>query len=289
MTALFQRACIIGVGLIGGSLARGAKQHGLIGHISGFGRRESHLRQAYELGVVDTFSTSIEDAVAECDLIVLATPLCSMPLILEQLKTLVSEDVVITDVGSAKRSVIQAVKNAYGKLPENFVAGHPIAGTEKSGVEASFAELYQNRCVILTPDNSTNPDAVQKIQTLWEGVGAEVVMMTAAHHDEVLAATSHVPHVLAFTLVDTLAKMQEHSEIFRFAAGGFRDFTRIASSDPEMWRDISIENSDAILTVLRRFQQSMDELCSAIEQQDGDQIETIYRRAKLARDQHITV
>ena len=288
MPFLFQRACIIGVGLIGGSLARAAKQKHLIGHISGYSRRLSHLQQASELGVVDSFSTDLAEAVDACDLIVLATPLKSMPAILDQLAKLVSDDVVITDVGSAKRGVIAAVINAFGKLPENFIAGHPIAGTEKSGVEASFAELYRQRRVILTPDASTSQITLGRVKQLWQGVGAEVETMSAAHHDEVLAATSHVPHVLAFTLVDTLAKMQEHSEIFRFAAGGFKDFTRIASSDPEMWRDISVENSDAILSVLKRFQSSLSELCGAIEQQDGEKIEQIYRRAKQARDEHVT-
>jgi len=287
MALIFNKACIIGVGLIGGSLARAVKENSLVGEVSGYSRHEEQLKLAFELGVIDRYSTNLAEAVTGCDLIVLATPLKAMPSILQMLVGLVNDDVVITDVGSAKRGVIKAVENAFGGIPAGFVAGHPIAGTEKSGVEASFAELYQDRCVILTPTQETDTQAVEKVSQLWQGAGAEVVVMTADHHDEVLAATSHVPHVLAFSLVDTLAKMQEHNEIFKFAAGGFRDFTRISSSDPQMWRDISLENGDAILSVLNRFQQSIDELKQAIQKQDGQSIEAIYRRAKQARDEHV--
>lgn len=287
MAVLFKRACIIGVGLIGGSLARAAREQGLISEFSGFSRRESHLQRARELGVIDRYSTDLAEAIEGCDLIILATPLKAMPPVLTALAKLVDDSVVITDVGSAKRGVIAAVDQAFDGVPPRFVAGHPIAGTEKSGVEASFPELYQDRCVILTPDDNTNAEALKKVDQLWSGIGAEVVHMSAQHHDEVLAATSHVPHVLAFTLVGTLAKMQEHNEIFKFAAGGFRDFTRISSSDPEMWRDISLENSDAILNVLARFQEEIEALKQSIRQQDGEQIEAYYRRAKQARDEHV--
>jgi len=165
------------------------------------------------------------------------------------------------------------------------VPGHPIAGTEKSGVAASFAELYRKRRVILTPLSHTDPAALETVRTMWQATGAEVVDMEVQHHDEVLASTSHLPHVLAYTLVDTLARMEEHTEIFRYAAGGFRDFTRIASSDPQMWHDICLANREAILTAMDRYQADFVRLRSAIAQGDGETIMATFRRAKQARDE----
>jgi prephenate dehydrogenase len=282
-----QKLCIIGVGLIGGSLARAARNEGAFQEIIGCSRNVEHLQYAVKLGVIDRFETDISKAVEDCDMIVLAVPLGAMRPVFEQLANAIPSKAIITDVGSAKKCVIEDARNALGNDFSNFVPGHPIAGTEKSGVEASFAELFQNRRVILTPTTETNADAVGKVRALWESAGAKVTDMDASHHDEILAATSHLPHILAYTLVDTLAGMNEHNEIFQYAAGGFRDFTRIASSDPVMWRDICMANRDAILKALDRYQHGLTALSQVIRDQDGDSLLELFEKAKLARDANI--
>jgi len=185
--------------------------------------------------------------------------------------------------------VVEAVRDAFqlpnGELPPNFVPGHPIAGTEKSGVEASFAELYDGRRVILTPTENSAPEAVARVREMWQQAGAEVVETSVVHHDEVLAATSHLPHLLAFSLVDTLATMDDKQEIFEYAAGGFRDFTRIASSDPQMWHDICVHNEPALLKMLDRFGADLDKLREAIANNDSEYLLNVFTRAKAARDQ----
>lgn len=284
---MINRLCIIGVGLIGGSLARGLRQHKLCKTIVGTGRQKSSLEKARQLGVIDEYTTDPVEAVKHADVIVLATPLGAMAPLFLQLKHVIQPDTIITDVGSAKSSVVKAATQAFGSIPDNFVPGHPIAGTENSGVEASFAELFENRRVILTPLASTSPAAVSLVRKMWEAVGATVVEMSVEHHDAVLAATSHLPHVLAFTLVDALAGLDEKQEIFQYAAGGFRDFTRIASSDPVMWRDICLDNSAAILESIELFQRQLEQLKSAIRDQDGERIQTLFVNAKQARDRFL--
>jgi len=278
---------IVGVGLIGGSVARAARAAGLCRAIIGWDASEAASLRAVELGVIDRAAADLAALARDCDVIVLATPLGVMEDLMRQLVGAIRPDAILTDVGSAKRSVIEAARRVFGDLPVGFVPAHPIAGTERSGVEASFASLFQRRCVILTPLPTTAPWAIAKTRALWEGMGAEVVEMDAAHHDEVLAATSHLPHVLAYALVDTLAQMNEHSEIFRYAAGGFRDFTRIASSDPIMWRDICLANGEAVLSVLGRYQQELAAVAEAVQRGDGAAIEQLFRRAKNARDSHV--
>lgn len=289
MTSLvhFNRVAIIGVGLIGGSIARAIKKHNLAKQIVGYSRRENEVKKAVDLGVVDSYETSVADAVTGADLIVVAVPMGAFESMFRQMASNLSADAIITDVGSAKASVIKAAKNAFQILPTGLVPAHPIAGTEKSGVEASFDSLFENRCTIVTPTETSSEYAIDTVTKLWQAIGAEVVSMTPEHHDQVLAATSHLPHVLAFSLVDTLSQMQEHSEIFRFAAGGFRDFTRIASSDPTMWRDICLNNRDAILSVLKLYEAQLKKLESAIAEQDGVEIEKIFNSAKSARDTHV--
>lgn len=287
MNSLFNRITIIGVGLIGGSMARAIKKQKLCHEIVGYSRRETEVKKAIELGVIDRYETKLEDAIVGAELIIVAVPMGAFESIFRQMAGVVSPDVIITDVGSAKTSVIKAAKKAFGVLPAGLVPAHPIAGTEKSGVEASFDSLFENRCTIITPTEVSSDSAVQAVSHLWRAIGAEVVHMTAEHHDQVLAATSHLPHVLAFSLVDTLSKMQEHSEIFRFAAGGFRDFTRIASSDPRMWRDICLNNRDAILSALKQYEKQLKTLELAITEQNGEQIENIFGNAKNTRDLHI--
>ena len=283
---MINRLCVIGVGLIGGSLARALKKAGYCAEVVGCGRDITQLKRAWELGVIDRYEQDPGRAVDEADVIVLAVPLGAMEGVMRAIAGHLKPDAIITDVGSAKGSVVTAAQAAFGAVPVGFVPGHPIAGTEKSGVEASFAELYRERRVILTPLAHTAAAALAAVGEMWRQAGAEVVEMSVEHHDEVLAATSHLPHMLAFALVDTLARMHEQAEIFRYAAGGFRDFTRIASSDPVMWRDICLANRDAIAAMIDRFQGDLVGLREAIVQGDGKRIEEIFRRAKAARDRY---
>lgn len=293
---MIKRLAIVGVGLIGGSLARAVKRAGLCEEIVGSGRDVAQLRKAVELGVIDRYDIDIVSAVRDADMVVIAVPLGAMEQVLRALVGHIRPDTIITDVGSAKASVVTAARNVFGEVPANFVPGHPIAGTEKNGVEASFAELFQGRRVILTPLPHTDAYALAQVHLLWRTAGAEVVEMGVEHHDEVLAATSHLPHILAYALVDTLVRMDagmdagidagidKGEEIFRFAAGGFRDFTRIASSDPVMWRDICIANRAAIITLLERFRSDLDALTDLIRASDSERILAVFSRAKAARD-----
>jgi prephenate dehydrogenase len=284
MNMQLKTVCIIGVGLIGGSLALALKRAGVVSRVVGYGRNTSSLQQALELGVVDEFSTDLAVAVREADVVVLAVPVGHMESIIAELAGHISANTVITDVGSSKQSIIHAAEQHLGNNITHFVPGHPIAGTEKSGVTAAFAELYQAHKVILTPGNNTSADAIALVESMWQQAGASVVRMEPHHHDEVLAATSHLPHLLAFALVDSLARLHEKSDIFEFAAGGFRDFTRIASSNPEMWHDICMANRDAVLKMLHLFQNDLSRLTLAIEQRDSQTVKDIFNRAKTARD-----
>lgn len=281
---MISRITIVGVGLIGGSFALAIRQGGYQGEIVGYGRSEPSLRRAVELGVIDSYALDLESAAIGSDLIMLAVPVGAIAPLLPCLQSLVEQGVILTDAGSTKGSVVDAVQQAYHHLPASFVPGHPIAGTEKSGVEAAFAELYADRRVILTPTVSSDPTAVAQVRSLWEMAGAEVVEMSVEHHDEVLAATSHLPHMLAFTLVDTLARLEDHDDIFRYAAGGFRDFTRIASSDPQMWNDICLNNRPALIAIIQRYSAELASLAIAIEQGDSATLIEQFTRAKVARD-----
>ncbi len=281
---MITRLCILGVGLMGGSLALALRRAGYVKEVIGSSRNEDHLRRAVELGVVDRYVLDPAQAVAGADVIVLAVPLGAMAGLCRRIRDAVTEASVLTDVGSAKGAVVEAVRSAFGRVPAGFVPAHPIAGTERSGVEAAFAELYQGHRVILTPLPETSQDALVRVRGMWECAGAVVEETDVAHHDRVLAATSHLPHMLAFALVDSLARMGDHDEIFRYAAGGFRDFTRIASSDPVMWRDICIANRDALLEMMARYEADLRLISRAIEGGDGDTLLEIFTRAKRARD-----
>lgn len=281
------RLVVIGVGLIGGSLALKLKQLGLVDQVVGYGRCEQNLAKAIELGVIDQFETDIAQAVKGADLVVLAVPLAAIAPIYAQIEPHLSAETVVTDVGSAKSSVVNAVIEQLGTYPKQFVPGHPIAGREKSGVEAVEADLFLNHRVILTPRDDTNPESVALVEQVWTAVGAEVSMMSASFHDEVFAATSHLPHMLAFALVDMLNEHQELGNVFQYTAGGFRDFTRIASSDATMWRDIAIQNSSAIVKWIGEYQAELSRLTQLIEQQDGQALYQLFADAKTARDHHI--
>jgi prephenate dehydrogenase len=284
---VIKRLCIIGVGLIGGSLARALRATGYCGEVIGAGRNPDHLRQAVELGVIDRFETDPAQAVAGADMVLVAVPLGAMESVFRSLHGRLAAGVVLTDAGSAKGSVIAAAGRAFGYVPDYFVPGHPIAGTENSGVAASVADLYRNRRVIVTPLENTDPAAISRVRAMWEAAGARVSEMDPAHHDAVLAATSHLPHVLAFTLVQSLARLGEREEIFAYAAGGFRDFTRIASSDPVMWRDICLANGDAIQSMIERFIDDLRVVDEAVQVGDGERLLEIFTSAKQARDRFI--
>lgn len=279
-----QRLCIIGVGSIGGSLACALRKAGVVKEIVGVGRNTENLKKAVQLGVIDSYELDLQTAVSSADMVVLAVPLGAMESIFKIIAPHIKENTVLTDVGSAKGSVVHAAENAFGVLPPNLVPAHPIAGTEKSGVEAAFAELFHHRRIIVTPTSVSDPSAVLQVRSMWEACGAEVVEMEVAHHDQVLAATSHLPHMLAYTLVDTLARMDDSQEIFDYAAGGFRDFTRIASSDPQMWHDICLSNNDALVTMLEYFSSELTALTEAVKRNDSNYLKTMFTRAKQARD-----
>jgi prephenate dehydrogenase len=284
---MIERLAVIGVGLIGGSLARALRAAGEVGEVVGCGRSVANLEKAVGLGVVDRFSHDPAEAVKGADMVFLAVPLGAMQDTFAAMDGHLRDDAVLTDGGSVKGSVVADALAAFGAVPKRLVPGHPIAGTEHSGVEASFPELYRNRRVILTPLPETDPGAVAAVTRMWRVCGARVTSMTVAHHDEVLAATSHLPHMLAFGLVDALARMRENDEIFRYAAGGFRDFTRIASSNPVMWRDICIANREALGKMLRGFSDEMADLADTIRTGDGGHLLEIFERAKAARDRYV--
>jgi prephenate dehydrogenase len=284
---MIRRLAVIGVGLIGGSLARALRAAGAVGEVIGCGRSAANLERAAELGVLDRWTQDPASAVVGADLVFLAVPLGTMGQVFSAIRNTLAPDAVVTDGGSVKGSVVADARAAFGRIPPGLVPGHPIAGTERSGVDASFAELYRGRRVILTPLPETDPAAVDRVAVMWQACGAQVTFMDVAHHDEVLAATSHLPHMLAFGLVDSLARMRENDEIFRYAAGGFRDFTRIASSDPVMWRDICIANREALGAMLERFGDEMKDLAEAIRRGDAARLLEIFARAKAARDRYV--
>ena len=278
------RLVVVGLGLIGGSFAKGMREKGLFDEVVGVDLDAESRRLAVELGVVDRCETELAAACQGAAVIQLAVPILAMEKLLGQLAKLELGDAVLTDVGSAKGNVVRAARLAFDGKVARFVPGHPIAGSEQSGVEASNAELFRRHKVILTPQASTDAAALALIDGLWRALGADVEHMEVEHHDQVLAATSHLPHLLAFTLVDSLAKRSENLEIFRYAAGGFRDFTRIAGSDPVMWHDIFLANREAVLRTLDAFRDDLDALRGAVDAGDGHQLLGVFTRARHARE-----
>lgn len=280
-----ERLAIIGVGLIGGSLARALRAQASVGEIVGYGRSLENLSEAVRLGVIDGAENSATSAARGADMVVVAVPLGSIRPVLAEIRDALAPTAVVTDVGSVKAPVITDARAALGARFRDFVPGHPIAGTERSGVAASFAELFAQRRVILTPDPDTDPAAVALVRAMWTAVGANVKTMNVAEHDHILAASSHLPHALAYALVDMFVRLDEHRAIFECAGGGFRDFTRIAASDPTMWRDIFLANRTELLGLLRRYQDDLQVLAQAIEKGDGEWLWDTCARAKRAREQ----
>lgn len=281
---LIQRLCVLGVGLIGGSLALALRRAGQCAEVIGCGRHEANLERAMALGVIDQAYLDPRQAVRGADMVVLAVPMGSMAAMLMAIQDDLHTDAVVTDVGSAKTSVLDAAGYVFGAPPAWFVPGHPLAGAERSGVEAARAELFEGRRVILTPTPQTHTAAVERVSLMWQATGAEVRQMDAQRHDELLAAVSHLPHMLAYALVEALAGWNAHPDALDYAAGGFRDFSRIASSDPVMWRDICLANRQPLLTAMQHFAEHYEALRVAIERADGERLEAIFSRAKRARD-----
>ncbi|WP_413038410.1 prephenate dehydrogenase/arogenate dehydrogenase family protein [Pseudomonas coronafaciens] len=275
---------MVGLGLIGGSFAKGVRESGLCREVVGVDLDPRSRELAVELGVVDRCEADLALACCGADVIQLAVPILAMEKLLALLAPLDLGGAILTDVGSAKGNVVRAARQAFGQMPSRFVPGHPIAGSEQSGVEASNAALFRRHKVILTPLAETDPHAVAVVDQLWSALGADVEHMQVERHDEVLAATSHLPHLLAFGLVDSLAKRNENLEIFRYAAGGFRDFTRIAGSDPTMWHDIFMANREAVLRTLDTFRSDLDALRDAVDAGDGPQLLDVFTRARAARE-----
>lgn len=281
-----ENVVILGLGLIGGSLARALRRSGFSKRFIGYGHREASLLRGVELGVIDEFTLSLDEAVARADILVICTPtLTAASMLAKIIPQLSARGPVVTDVASVKGNLRDAAIAAAGAMPPQLVLAHPIAGSERSGVEASSADLFVDHRVILTPEEGNDPAAVDLVRSMWTSTGADVMEMTVDRHDAVLAATSHLPHVLAYTLVDALSRDQASDDIFRCAAGGFRDFTRIASSDPVMWRDIAIANKTALLDAIDSFGENLSRLRNAVRDENADELLASFNRAKTARDE----
>ena len=275
---------LIGMGLIGSSIGHALKRGDLAAHITGYARSAETRQKALNIGFVDSIADSLKGAVANADIVFLNVPVGMIAEIVRDMAPSLKSGAIVTDVGSVKKSVMDAV---HEHLTENtpFVPAHPIAGTELSGPEAGFAELFDNRWCILTPDSETDKQAVQTISDLWRAMGSDVETMDADHHDLVLAITSHVPHLIAFNIVGTAADLEAvtQSEVIKYSAGGFRDFTRIAASDPVMWRDVFMNNGEAVLEMLARFSEDLTSLQRAIRWKDGEALEKLFSRTRDIR------
>lgn len=281
---MINKICIIGVGLIGGSFAAGLKQSNQAKIIVGFGRNENSLIKAQSLGVIDKYSLDIATALQGVDMVLIATPVDSFGTILKLIKPYIDDSVIISDVGSTKGSVVSIAKQIL-EGAKRFIPAHPIAGKEKSGVEASDGALFNNKRVILTPENDTDTQALEAVSELWKILGAQVETMTHQQHDDLLAMTSHLPHMLAFGLMSYL--IENNPDARDYAAGGFKDFSRIASSDSIMWRDICLNNSADIVKHIKGYQESLDKLSNLIENNQSEALENLFAEAKSARDEWI--
>ena len=272
------------MGLIGGSVALALKKAGLDTHIVGVGRSEKSLHEALDLGVIDRAETNIEAAIQESDLILIAAPVAQTTSILQSIKPHLNKQTVITDAGSTKADVLVSAKAVLGDQFNQFVGGHPIAGAEKSGVSAALPDLFVGKNIVLTPTAETSVYALASVTKLWQACGANVSEMSAETHDGIFAAVSHLPHLLAFALVDDIASRPNAAQLFSFAASGFRDFTRIAGSHPEMWRDISLANRTALLSELTAYQHELSQLKQLLEHEDSAGLQALFERASVARN-----
>jgi cyclohexadieny/prephenate dehydrogenase len=281
---LFDRAALIGLGLMGSSLARAMKKWGLVRHVAGNARSQATRDKAMELGFLDSVHAEPADAAEGADLIILCSPVGTFPALAEAIGPTIAPGAIVSDVGSVKMAVIRDV-GPHVPDHAHLIPAHPVAGTEFSGPESGFAEVFQNRWCILTPPPGTDRDAVERLKALWLACGSNVEVMDAKHHDLVLAITSHVPHLIAYNIVSVAADLETvtQSDVIKFSAGGFRDFTRIASSDPIMWRDIFLNNREAVLEMLGRFMEDLTALQRAVRWGDGDRLVEVFTRGRRIR------
>ncbi|HHG91217.1 MAG TPA: prephenate/arogenate dehydrogenase family protein [Devosia sp.] len=284
MSILFEKLALVGVGLIGSSIAQGVRNKGLAGHVSVATRRAETLEEARKLNLADSYSQDAREAVADADLVILCTPVGAFEAVMKDIAPVLKPGAILTDAGSVKGHV---VKTLGPLIPAgvHFVPGHPMAGTEHSGPGAGFPELFEGRWCILTPEAGTNKKAVERLSEFWGALGSDVELMDATHHDMVVAITSHVPHLVAYNIVGTADDMEtvSKSEVIKFSAGGFRDFTRIAASDPVMWRDVFLTNREAVLEMLGRFLEDLSVLQRAVRTGDGDALEELFTRTRAIR------
>ena len=279
------KLAVVGVGLIGGSLALALKEAGVVGHVVGIGRGLPNLETALRLGVVDSYTQDIAAGVAEADVVFLATPVQALGALAKQAMPHLKSGAILTDGGSVKQAVIDAIE-PHLRDDVHFVPGHPIAGTENSGAEAAFATLYCDRRCILTPTANTDAAALDRMRSMWQLVGSQVVIMDVEKHDRVLAAISHLPHMVAYALVNAVGSYDRYNEnILEYTAGGFRDFTRIASSDPTMWRDIALTNREALVEMMEQFESFFAELKEDVAIGSADRLFEFFRRSKKSRDE----
>ena len=279
---MINKITVIGVGLIGGSLARALKEKNLAKDVFGYGRDQARLEDAQKLNIIDRFLTSIEEAIVGAEIIVIATPVGTFQSILGEIEPLITENVIITDVGSTKTDIVNIVHNVLRAKSNCFIPAHPIAGKERSGFEASDSMLFDGKKVIITPQENNSSDSIKVIEEMWKGVGAEVDFMSSESHDNLLGMTSHLPHMLAFSLVNYLVNQNPTASIY--AGGGFKDFSRIASGDAIMWRDICLQNKDQIISHLKGYQSTLNDLLEAIDDENSEELEHLFTTAKKTRD-----
>lgn len=285
---MIQRLAVIGLGLMGGSVARAVRAAGKVGSISGYDPDPEQREAALRLGVLDRLGTSAADAVSDANMVILAVPVLRTADALQACLPALKSQAVVTDVGSTKQSVLDDVARLLGELPPWFVAAHPIAGTEKSGVANAQTDLFRNRRVIITPHAAQGRSAQDSVASLWRAVGARVVEMDAGRHDAIFAATSHLPHVLAYSFVDMLARQPGCEDIFANAGGGFRDFTRIASSSEQMWHDIIRANAGPVGVLLQQQIEELQRIQRLLEGQRWDELKALFQRARAAREQYLS-
>lgn len=283
MTKMFNKVVVIGVGLIGGSFALALKHAGAVGRVVGVGRSASVLARAAELGIIDQAATSLAEAIDGAELVLIATPVAQTGRILAALAPLLGPYTVVTDAGSTKSDVVAAARTALGIRIAQFVPGHPIAGREANGPDAALSDLYVGKKAILTPLPENSAATVDQVAAAWHACGAVVHRLTPEQHDRIFAAVSHLPHLLAYALVDQIAQAPQSDQLFHYAASGFRDFTRIAGSSPEMWRDIALANRDALLAELATYGTQIAKLQSLLNQADGAGLEAMFGTAQRAR------
>ena len=283
MTTHINKLAIFGVGLIGGSVALALKQAAAVGEVVGVGRSRANLEAALELGIIDHIAATPAEAVQGADVVLLAVPVGQMAVLMQAIAPHLGADTLITDVGSTKQDVAALMQQHLAAHLPNCVPGHPIAGAETCGAGAARADLYQGRNVVLTPLPQSDQAALEKVRALWQACAAKVSEMPSAEHDAIFATVSHLPHLLAYTLVDMIARRDNADTLFGFAASGFRDFTRIAGSSPEMWRDIALANRQALLSEIAQYQTSLEQMRAALAAGDATALEAVFKRAQTAR------